>query len=247
MAVSGYFGRTNLFMTKVELEFPDEIYSNKPFPLKITLINERKFMPVFLIRILVADESILFPFVDCGAKMQKYITYTFSKRGYNNIADIYISSVFPFNFFVRNRVLKIDVTTIVFPEPKPCELSWFFDKDYTTDGDRVSNKSGYGLDILSLRNYIHGDPLKYISWKATAKTDTLKTKEFSSKSAKPVIIDYDKIKINSVEEKTSCIAYYILLLLRNNTPVGLKISDKLYKPELSYSNKLKMMGELSLL
>ncbi|MCI4627173.1 MAG: DUF58 domain-containing protein, partial [Candidatus Magnetoovum sp. WYHC-5] len=232
MGISGYFGRKNLMYLDLELEFPTELYCAKPFPVRIKIKNQKKYIPVFLLNVIVGESRVLFPFIDSLSEAEAFMTLTFSKRGAYTVDDIYVCSVFPFNFFVRCRKIKKTFDVIVFPAPRRCEFAWYFERGYGTVGEVFASKMGSGAEMLSVRSYIKGDPLKYISWKATAKTGSLKTKEFAFEANRPIVIEYDKISFNSVEEKVSCIAYYILHLFKNNVPVGLKIGDRLYKPNL---------------
>jgi uncharacterized protein (DUF58 family) len=93
---------------------------------------------------------------------------------------------------------------------------------------------------------MRGDPLKYIHWKATAKTGRLKTKELSSLAHRPVIIDFEKVSIANVEERISSVAYAIVQFTKKNIPVGLKINGNLYLPDVSSAHKLSMLRELAL-
>ena len=86
-------------------------------------------------------------------------------------------------------------------------------------GDLSPDKPGYYPEIISIREYIKGDPLKYINWKASAKTGKLKTKELSSSFDRPVLIDFDKVVIPDIERRISCITYVIQQLHNRNIPL----------------------------
>lgn len=246
MSISGIFGKNNLSRIVVEARFPDEIYAGKPIPLRITVRNMRKNMPAFLIRVQTGNSSVFFPFVDSDSKATKYINMTFDRRGAYELADIILSSVFPFSFFIRYKHLRQRFPYIVFPELKRHELSTNDENARKKHGDNTSDKIGYESDVISIRQYVHGDPLKYINWKATAKTGELKTKELSTLFCEPVVIDFDKVAIRDVEERISSVAYRILQLLRKERPVGLRIGSKLYKPGASHDHKIGMLKELAL-
>jgi hypothetical protein len=53
-------------------------------------------------------------------------------------------------------------------------------------------------------------------------------------------------KIKDIEEKISCKAYSIVKLLKKNIPVGLRINDRLYEPDISYGHKIRMLKDLAL-
>ncbi|MCX5807155.1 MAG: DUF58 domain-containing protein [Proteobacteria bacterium] len=246
MGISGFFGKNNLSKITVEVEFPLEIYANVKFPLKITLRNKKRLLPVFLLRVQVQDYSIFFPFLDVKGELIRYVDVNFGKRGEYEISNIYISSVFPFNFFTRYKSLKNTFRFIVFPELKKCDLLSIYEKGRRMKGESITDRIGYESDIVSIREYVYGDPLKYINWKATAKTGKLKTKELSTLAYQPIIINFDKVLIKDMEEKLSCISFSLLQVLKKNMPIGLKINNRLYEPGVSQIHRINMLRELAL-
>lgn len=246
MGISGYFGKNNLSKISVSIEFPQEIYANTSFPIKIILENKKRLLPVFLLRLHVAGHSVLIPYADAKSKTIKYINITIPERGQFTIKDLYIASVFPFNFFTRFKYIDDTFDCIVFPTLKKCDLISLYEKGRRLRGEKTSDKTGFESDIVSIREYVYGDPLKYINWKATAKTGVLKTKELSSLLYQPITIDFDKIAIKDIEEKISCISYSIVQLIKKNTPVGLKMKDKIFEPGNSRNHKIGMLKGLAL-
>ncbi|MBI5213800.1 MAG: DUF58 domain-containing protein [Nitrospirae bacterium] len=251
MAISGFFGKRNLSKIDIDAEIPQEIFANKEFPLKISLKNLKGFLPIFLMRVKIMQDGqryieTLFPFVDKKSYSSGYMDISFKNRGRRGIKDIYVCSVFPFNFFVRCRRLSASFDFIVFPEPKKSALLNVIERQRLSKGEIQTDKTGYESEMLSIRKYVLGDPFKYINWKATAKTGGLKTKEFSSLSYQPIVIDFEKIDIKNIEEKISCIAYMILQLLKKNIPAGLRIDGRFYPPDISNAHKISMLKELAL-
>ena len=251
MGISGFFGRRNLSDIRITVELPDEIYARTRVPVKVMVHNHRRFLPAFLIKVHLHGQRVLFPFVDAQAGGVTYITTTFDERGIVRINDIHLCSVFPFNFFVRCRKIEGVIEATVFPNATKCELPVLSERERQSRGERSIDKAGHEAEIMTMRDYIKGDPIKYIHWKATAKTGKLKTKELSTLSHQPVIIDLDAVPIKNMEERISCITYIILKLFRQNIPVGLKIKGTFYKPfktgqgERSKANKINMLRALA--
>lgn len=228
------------------MEFPEEIYANSNIPVKIKVLNGRRFMPAFLIRIKVGNEDVLFPFIDRKSSDIRYMDLAFPGRGPQSIKDVRISSVFPFNFFVRFRRTQEIYDVIVFPEPKACQWHSTLRRSRKPRGEKNSDKSGYDSDILSLRAYSHGDPLKYIHWKASAKSGTLITKELSALLLQPEVIDFEKVPVKDIEARLSCVTYAIIKHYRQGIPVGLKIGGETYSPDISQRHKTAMLKALAL-
>ncbi|HOJ44053.1 MAG TPA: DUF58 domain-containing protein [Syntrophorhabdaceae bacterium] len=246
MGISGFFGKNNLSGIDIEIDFPQEIYAQRAFPLKITLKNKKGIIPVFLMKVHIEGRDAFFPFVDPKSSETRYMNISFPKRGRYVIKGIYIYSVFPFNFFTRYKTIDKTFEFIVFPSLKECSLASFNKRDRRLKGDRSSDTIGYETDIVSIREYVYGDPIKYINWKATAKTGKLKTKELSSLIYRPFFIDFDEVLMHDIEEKISCIAYTVLKLIKNNMPVGMRIKDKVFLPDVSQMHKISILRELAL-
>jgi uncharacterized protein (DUF58 family) len=212
----------------------------------VTLINRRRFLPGFLLRVTIENKTLLFPYIETGAESVRYLPFLFSTRGNQTIGEITISSVFPFNFFVRSRRLKDNQASLVFPEPIKCEVSLPQQRNAKSSGEQTLRKAGFDMELLSIREYVGGDPLKFISWKATAKTGALKTKLFSTHIHDPVIIDFESIAGGDIEEKVSCAAYLFIKLLSGKIPAGLRMSGRVYKPGTSDSHKHEVLKALAL-
>ena len=246
MGVSGFFGKNNLSGLEVSLDLPEELFAATHFPVKITLVNNRRMLPAFLIRVRIDDKEVFFPFVPPKGADAKFEDFYFPRRGSYSAGSLYLSSVYPFNFFTRYKATQGAYQTLVFPQVKKCGIPGFFENLTARGGERDINKAGYDGEMVSVRTYISGDPSKYIHWKSSAKTGELKTKEFSTLSHQPVIIDFEKVEIRDKEEKISCITYVILKAFRNNIPVGLKMKDTFHKPGLSKTDRTSMLRELAL-
>jgi uncharacterized protein (DUF58 family) len=246
MLVSGIFGRKNLRGIDVSLEFPEERFADSVVPIGIKVTNERRFMPAFLIRILIDDKEVLFPFVGARSTELLYLNMVFEGRGIHPITDIVVASVFPFNFFTRYRRIPKNLELIIFPRLERCSLSHLFTSQTRWKGDVSSDISGYDSDLISIRNYVYGDPTKYISWKATAKTGRLKTKELSAIESPNIMIDFDRLHEHDLEQTISCVAYMIIKLMQAGTSVGLMIGGEKYKPDHSASHKIMLLTRLAL-
>jgi uncharacterized protein (DUF58 family) len=250
MGISGFFGKRNIMRLRVEIKPPDEIYAGTGMPVKVTISNDKRFMPSFLIRVMVEESEILFPVLGKKAQATGLAVIAFPQRGRHRIDNIYVSSVFPFNFFVRSRHIDSSLDVIVLPAPRKCSIHSLFTAEKRSRGDRTLDRTGFEAEILSIRDYRYGDPQKYIHWKASARTGMLKTKELSSLSHRPLVIDFDGVGIGDLEARISCITYVILKSCKLNIPVGLKISGKIFsqKAENSEAGSLRtsMLKELAL-
>ncbi len=246
MTISGFFGKANLSKLELTIDFPQEVYTGSQVPVKITIQNRRRHLPAFLISLNAGRITTLLPFIPGRGASSAFTNITFHERGLHTVENPRVSSVFPFNFFTRYKTVGTKYTIIVLPRLKTCDLASLSRRERRFRGEKISDAIGYEADVISIREYVRGDPIKYIHWKATAKTGKLKTKELSSLSYQPVVIEFENVMIHDVEERISCIAYTIVQLLKNNVPVGLKISGRLYPPDVTGVHKLNMLKELAM-
>jgi uncharacterized protein (DUF58 family) len=246
MLVSGIFGKQNLHRIDVSVELPEERFAGSIAPIGVKLMNKRRFMPAFLIRVMILDQEVLFPIVSARSSSQLYLNMVFDHRGRHSISHVVIASVFPFNFFNRYRRVPKSLEFIVFPRLQRCNLSHALADQTRWKGEASLDAPGYESDFLSIRDYVFGDPMKYISWKATAKTGRLKTKEFSAIASPNVLIDFDRLERRDLEQTISCVTYMVVKLIQSGTAVGLVIEGCTHKPECSSAHKTALLTRLAL-
>jgi len=246
MGISGFFGRSNLSKIDVKIDLPPEIFATVKTPVGVTVINKRKFLPVFLLKVTIQNKELFFPFVDTGCSETRYVDMIFEQRGKYSMGLVSLHSVFPFNFFTRYKWYSDESSIVVFPKLAQCDLLSLYQKEKHLKGEHSSDKTGYESDIISIREYVHGDPIKYINWKATAKTGELKTKELSSFIFHPVVIDFTTVDIDDREKRISCVAYTIVQSIKKNVPIGLKLNNTFFSPAVSGNHKTTLLTELAL-
>lgn len=246
MALSGFFGKRNISNLDLSIELPEEVYASKETVLKITLMNKKRFLPAFLIRVMIGDGHMLYPFIDPGKGISGYLRIKFPSRGIHKLEDVYMCSVFPFNFFRRCQSLELKKEVIVFPEPKEYSIEYEHELRRKRGDDQTEEK-GFEGDLLSLRDYAPGDPLKYIHWKASAKTGRFKTKELSTLMSRPAMIDVERLRGRDLEERLSFATYLILRYLRLGLPMVVRVKGKVfYVPERSGLSRKEVLKELAL-
>jgi uncharacterized protein (DUF58 family) len=246
MGISGFFGKRNLSGLDLEIDMPEEIFAGVEFSAKVVLKNNKRFLPSFLIVFHFYDRKYIIPYIDPKGSYTFHINYLYGKRGRYTIENFDICSVFPFNFFVRCILYLKKIPVVVYPYPKRLKDMYSSSGLGKKDGYFSAHKAGFQGDIISIRDYSSGDPVKFIHWKATAKTGELKTKELEDISSKPVVIDLDSMQ-GDIESKVSYATYLILELYKNSVPFGLKYGKKVFKPEHSRKQKVLLLTELAVL
>ncbi|RUM48202.1 MAG: hypothetical protein DSY47_06080 [Hydrogenothermus sp.] len=248
MGISGIIAKVNLSKLDITIDPEKEIFAGYPAILNITISNQKKFFPSFLITVNILGKYITFPLVNKKSKETKTINLVFEKRGINRLKNIKICSVFPFNFFERCIKLNKELEVLVFPKPEKYNLDFGLSRKSKIKKDiqKTSLIKSYEGEITGFSKYYKGVPLKYISWKHYAKTGELVVKEFMEDSNTPIIVDLDKMKTKNIEKKLSFATYLVLTNFKNKKPVGLKAGKLFIKPSLDYKTRHKILRELAL-
>ena len=246
MGVSGFYGKRNIERLKLSINIPDEVYAGGLFPCEVVIENNRRFLPAVLIRVELAGQSILFPYIEPAGRAVRIVNFKAGSRGRHKLSDFSFSSVFPFNFFVRYKDARYETGYVSFPAMLPCS---YLESGYgkRRQGEMQSDVKGFNSDLLYIRDYDEGDPVKYIHWKAFAKTGVMKTKILSSETVPPVTVDIDKISEPDGEKKLSCAAYLINDYFSKGIPVTLKTADKSIGPCTVRADRLSALRELAVL
>jgi len=141
---------------------------------------------------------------------EEYTSYlmTAPRRGIYETANLSISCGGIFGAAEVKRMVKVSSTITVLP--RVCRLEEFpFNPQASTSPveSREWSRKGVGEDYYGIREYAHGDPLRHIHWKSTARQDRLIVKEYQEElrpSAGLVILlgepDCGSVDLNSMED-----------------------------------------------
>ncbi len=214
MGVSGFFGKINIDNLGIEVTAPKKIYAKTKFPLKIKITNRKKFLPSFIIKVKVDKKTFLLPYLKIGEENSQihHIDTQFDKRGINHLEYATISSQFPFSFFTRYTYKKLNFSKITYPYPLKREYEYFFIGKNSKQGLSDNLNIGVGTDIFSIKNYTQNEHIRDILWKYLPKIDKLLIKERATDYTPPIIINFEDIKIDNIEEKLSLFTYILISL-----------------------------------
>jgi len=197
--------RISLRDLTVSARFPDHIFAAEPAPVIVTLRNTKRVLPSFSILVEARGPSgetdkrrkryakrmlAYFSYVPHRAAAEQRVDQLFPKRGHVLIDGFELSTRFPFGFFRRRRRLRArNVDIIVYPKPEVISDELHLLPMYA--GRNPSLRRGAGHDLFSMRDYQPQDDLRYIDWKATARSRRLTVREFTSEDERRITIVLD--------------------------------------------------------
>jgi uncharacterized protein (DUF58 family) len=116
-----------------------------------------------------------FVLVPRRASARQRIEHTFVRRGRYPITGFRIATKFPAGFFKKWRRIDASGEILVYPKPRP--ISDFYHALPMLTGQLESHARGFGDDLYSIRRYQPSDHMRYIDWKATARSLQLMVRE----------------------------------------------------------------------
>ncbi|MDR3230030.1 MAG: DUF58 domain-containing protein [Synergistaceae bacterium] len=247
MLGSGVAGRRNIRSAEVSFTFPDEIYAHVPCPVSVRVRNRNRFVSLFLIDVSLDGKSVFFGSVPPGQTESKTLFVTFPARGSRRVDDenVRLSSIYPFNFFVRwwPTGCREDVT--VFPCPLRCGEESAFVREANGEIDAAAPVGD--TDVVGVRPYADGDSMKRIHWKSSARTGKLKTRLYDGSAAQNGrVIDLDRLLAGETERGLSMAAWMVTESMKSGLAIGMRCRDRLIPPAPERSHKLGLLRSLAL-
>jgi len=99
-----------------------------------------------------------------------------------------------FGFFRAEKFIEKLDRVIILPPIKEIEesvIEYGSSHDFVSLGEHTSKTTGVSTEYVSSREYVPGDDLRFVDWKATARTGKLIVKEFEAQTSSSYLIIVD--------------------------------------------------------
>lgn len=136
----------------------------------------------------VFHESAYFPLVPAGAGLDASVKLNFRRRGCYQ-ERFSLSTRFPFAFLVKTRRAALSREVLVYPELSSSQET--IELLPVLTGQFEARMRGIGSDLYRIREYLPEDPARQVDWKATAKSGSLKVREFSREDERRLRVVFD--------------------------------------------------------
>ncbi len=239
--VSGILSRFNLRKLVTTLHSPPVIFSDNPAVIALAIDHRDRAFPVFGIGYAleikrldpdtmrplddppVFEQKVYFAQIAPGKTSEKKIILPPLKRGLYQICVKTVRSGYPFGFFLKQAPYHLEKNLVV--HPRMVHLDRNALPAVKKNGVTTRLEPGEGVDLLSIRNYNPGDPLRRIHWKASAKAGRYLIRELAREQS-PVIslflpLTSSREEAGSYEKAIRLTASLCKLLLENHFVVGL--------------------------
>ncbi len=184
IVVSGVLSEQTLKGISIEVSLPKTVYPDDSYPLHLKISNSKKTIPSYSLyvefpldpmgRYRIEQTAYMYQ-ISPQSSVDKSLMFVGVKRGPAHLDTVHLKTSFPFGFFVKTKRLPITAETLIFPVIKNVALPP--PTEYSEEGEGTIGLAGD--DLYSIREYQPGDPMASVHWKSSAKTGTLRVKEFS--------------------------------------------------------------------
>jgi uncharacterized protein (DUF58 family) len=142
-----------------------------------------------------------FPYVPARATVSRELELDFARRGRYVQDGFGLSTRFPFSFLVKTRRVQLAREIVVYPSVQPTDE--LFEVLPMITGEFEAFVRGRGHDLYRIREYLPEDSARHVDWKASARTGSLKVREFTREDERKLRVVFD----NPAEGVVNAAAY----------------------------------------
>jgi uncharacterized protein (DUF58 family) len=147
----------------------------------------------------IFEGAAYFPYIPAGRELTADLELRFDRRGRYQQKSFGLATRFPFAFLTKTRRMPLVREIIVYPRVEPADE--FFEVLPMITGEFETFVRGRGDDLYLIREYMPEDSARHVDWKATAKSGSLKVREFSREDERKLRIVFDNPDQGVVSEK----------------------------------------------
>src|SRR6202042_2034632 len=130
-----------------------------------------------------------FPFLPARKELSADLELLFEQGGRYREGSFGVATRFPFAFLTKTRHVALPREILVYPRIEPTDE--LFEILPRVRGEWESFVRGRGSDLHRIREYQPEDSARHVDWKATAKSGSLKVREFSREDERKLCIVFD--------------------------------------------------------
>lgn len=140
-----------------------------------------------------------FPYIPPRAELSADLELKFNRRGRYREDNFGLATRFPFAFLTKTRHVALAREVLVYPRVEPTDE--LFEILPLVRGEWESFVRGRGSDLYRIREYMSEDSARHVDWKATAKSGSLKVREFAREDERKLCIVFDNPDPGMISEE----------------------------------------------
>ena len=199
-----------IVLSQLELDFalPEHVFAERPMISSLTVHNRKWIYPSFSLTVSardprqgkrrrraqtaprqILDAPVYVPYIPHRSAVIQHVELTFPRRGRYTQEGFRVSTKFPFGLLVKAHEVATKQEILVLPNIQPTEE--FYEILPLIGGEIESLFKGRGHDLYAIRDYTESDSARHVDWKATAKAQQLKVREFTREDERRLVLVFD--------------------------------------------------------
>jgi uncharacterized protein (DUF58 family) len=206
--VSGILSAIVLSQLELEFVLPEHVFAERPLISRLTVQNLKWVFPSFSITLSardprhgkqkrmpilasrqILDAPVYVPYIPHRSMVTQHVELTFPRRGRYTQEGFRVSSKFPFGLLRKAHEVASKQEILVLPNVQPTDE--FYEILPLIGGEIESFYKGRGHDLYAIRNYEESDSARHVDWKATAKAQQLKVREYTREDERRLVLVFD--------------------------------------------------------
>ncbi len=147
----------------------------------------------------IFKDPAYFPYIPAAAELAAELELCFPRRGRYQQNTFGLATRFPFAFLTKTRRVALAREILVYPGVEATDE--FFSVLPLITGEFETFARGRGDDLYLIREYVPEDSARHVDWKATAKSGSLKVREFSREDDRKLRLVFDNPIPGAVSEQ----------------------------------------------
>lgn len=199
-----------IVLSQLELDFalPEHVFAEQPLISRLSVQNLKWVFPSFSLTLSacdplkgkrkrlspppsrqILDAPVYVPYIPHRSSVTQHVELTFPRRGRYTQDGFRVSTKFPFGLLRKAHEVQSKQEILVLPNVQPTEE--FYEILPLIGGEIESFLKGRGHDLYAIRDYQESDSARFVDWKATAKAQQLKVREFTREDERRLVLVFD--------------------------------------------------------
>lgn len=250
IVVSGVLSEWCLRDLKVRRILPDAAHAGEPFALRYEVSRKKGHAFALTLRELDAGLSgtAFIPLVGAGEPVTVRAQVTAERRGPLALAEVEVSTLFPFGLFSKTRRVDAEDVLLVFPRRgfaciEPPEAAGA----PAGDGGNPRRRDGAG-DLLGLRELSDGEDARRVHWLKSASAGKLLKVEREREERRQFVLSVEKrLDGEALDLRCEEVAALTRRLISRGHEVGLEAAGHRIRPGGGAGQERRVLSALSLL
>lgn len=196
LVLSGLLSESALRGVRVARVLPREAYAGLPARVVLEIANRSRRAPAFAIAVedraagrglrrTRSNGRVFALRVAPGAQERRAYGFTAKNRGWLEFESFRVSTRFPFGLFSKSLILEQAERLLVYPKVERVAAPAWSGVADPHESD-ANGRGRLGAEVSGLREFVPGDPLRRIHWRATARRGSLVVRELESDTSAEV-------------------------------------------------------------